>query len=80
MIKLFKGFLAFLKRRAALTVLVLGFIGAIHGKRERKGVFITNSKFTNDAYEYVKKTDVKVILIDGKKLANLVDELRIEIN
>ena len=50
------------------------FVGALHGKRARKGVFITTGHFANTAYEYVKTIDPKVILIDGEKLADLMIE------
>lgn len=46
------------------------FVGALHGKRAKKGVFITTGKFSDEAYDYVKTIDPKVILIDGKDLAN----------
>ncbi|GAB4337917.1 MAG: restriction endonuclease [Calditrichia bacterium] len=45
------------------------FVGALHGKRARKGIFITTSDFTKDARNYVKQIEPKVILIDGKSLA-----------
>lgn len=44
------------------------FVGALHGKRAKKGVFITTSTFAKGAIEYVMTIDPKVILIDGKKL------------
>lgn len=44
------------------------FVGALHGKRAKKGVFITTSKFSNDALDYVATIDPKVILIDGRAL------------
>ena len=46
------------------------FVGALHGKSEKKGVFITTGKFSEDAHDYVRSIDPKVILIDGKALAN----------
>ena len=46
------------------------FVGALHGKRARKGVFITTGKFSEEALDYVKSIDPKVILRDGKSLAN----------
>jgi restriction system protein len=46
------------------------FVGALHGKRAKKGVFITTGKFSEEAHDYVKSIDPKVILIDGKSLAN----------
>lgn len=50
------------------------FVGALHGKRAKKGVFITTSSFTKGAIEYVKTIDPKVILIDGEALTNLMIE------
>ena len=50
------------------------FVGALHGKRAKKGVFITTSSFTKGAIEYVKTIDPKVILIDGQALTNLMIE------
>ena len=44
------------------------FVGALHGKRAKKGVFITTGRFSNDAVEYVATIDPKVILIDGRAL------------
>jgi len=48
------------------------FVGALHGKRARKGVFITTSKFTREAREYVDMIDPKVVLINGERLSNLM--------
>jgi restriction system protein len=48
------------------------FVGALQGKRAKKGIFITTSQFTTDAQNYVKNIDVKVVLIDGSDLANLM--------
>ena len=48
------------------------FVGALHGKRAKKGVFITTSKFSDDAKNYVETIDPKVILIDGRILAELM--------
>lgn len=48
------------------------FVGALHGKRARKGVFITTSSFTSAAVEFAASIETKVILIDGKQLAELM--------
>lgn len=48
------------------------FVGALHGKHARKGVFITTSSFTQNAQNYATGIDSKVVLIDGKRLANLM--------
>lgn len=45
------------------------FVGALHGQRARKGVFITTSTFSREAYDYVATIDPKVVLIDGTRLA-----------
>ena len=51
---------------------VQAFVGALAGK-SNKGVFITTSGFTNEAIEYVEKlADKTVILIDSRKLAELM--------
>lgn len=48
------------------------FVGALHGKRARKGVFITTSSYSREALDYVKNIDPKVILIDGDQLTSLM--------
>lgn len=48
------------------------FVGALQGQRAKKGIFITTSFFNENAYEYVAKIDLKVVLINGEELANLM--------
>jgi restriction system protein len=49
---------------------IQSFAGAM-GNRTNKGVFITTSRFTQSAKDYVKfGTDKKIVLIDGEQLAN----------
>lgn len=48
------------------------FVGALYGQRAKKGVFIATSSFSHEATEYVKNIDSKVVLIDGKQLAELM--------
>jgi restriction system protein len=48
------------------------FVGALHGQRAKKGVFITTSSFSADARSYVKSIDPKVVLIDGHDLAEMM--------
>jgi len=50
------------------------FIGALAGQGAKKGIFITTSYFTKEANEYQPKNDTKIVLIDGKKLADLMIE------
>lgn len=48
------------------------FVGALQGKRARKGIFITSSDFTEEARRYAEGLESKVILIDGRRLAELM--------
>lgn len=48
------------------------FVGALHGQRARKGVFMTTGSFSADARDYVSQIDVKVVLLDGMQIANLM--------
>ena len=48
------------------------FVGALHGKRAKKGIFITTGTFSAEAAQYVATIDPKVVLIDGQQLANLM--------
>lgn len=48
------------------------FVGALYGRHAKKGVFITTANFAQHALEYVQKIEPKVILIDGKQLAELM--------
>ena len=50
------------------------FVGALQGKRAKKGIFITTSEFSKDAYEYVNNLESSVILIDGEKLSQYMVE------
>jgi restriction system protein len=50
------------------------FAGALLGKKASKGIFITTSYFSKDAEDYAKSLDKKIVLIDGKKLAELMIE------
>lgn len=49
------------------------FVGALGGFKSNKGVFITTSYFKNTAVEYAKNQSLaKIVLIDGKKLAEYI--------
>jgi restriction system protein len=48
------------------------FVGALHGKRARKGVFITTGVFSSEAIDYIGNIDPKVVLIDGRHLAEFM--------
>jgi restriction system protein len=45
------------------------FVGALHGKGARKGIFITTSKFSDEAKVYANSLkNMSIVLIDGDKL------------
>ena len=48
------------------------FVGALHGQRAKKGVFITTSRFSKEALDYVGQIDPKVVLLDGTDLVQLM--------
>lgn len=48
------------------------FAGALQGHRARKGVFITTSTYSRDAYEFVERIDSKIVLIDGATLTRFM--------
>jgi restriction system protein len=49
-------------------------LGALHGRRATKGVFITTSSFSREAIEYADGVTPRVILVDGAELAQLMIE------
>jgi len=53
---------------------VMQFAGALQAQRANKGIFITTSRFTDEARSYVSQIGSKVVLIDGEQLTNLMIE------
>lgn len=51
---------------------VQAFAGSMEGYRAKKGVFITTSTFSKEAYDYIKRIERKIVLIDGSTLAELM--------
>jgi len=51
---------------------VMQFAGALQAQKANKGIFITTSRFTNDALSYVSQIGSKIVLIDGNQLSNLM--------
>jgi restriction system protein len=51
---------------------VQAFVGSLEGHRARKGVMITTSQFSSDAKHYVTQIGMKIILIDGEQLSELM--------
>ncbi len=57
--------------------LIQAFAGSLDGVKAKKGVFITTSKFTESAYDYVNKIEKKIILIDGETLAEYMIDFNV---
>ncbi len=56
------------------------FVGALQGRRAKKGVFITSSGFSQGALDYVQNIDSKVVLIDGRRLAEFMIDFDIGVS
>jgi restriction system protein len=48
------------------------FAGALQGQRASKGVFITTSSFTREAIGFARSIGIRIILIDGARLVELM--------
>ena len=46
----------------------------MEGFRARKGVMLTTSSFSREAEEYVQRIERRIVLIDGRRLAELMIE------
>jgi restriction system protein len=53
---------------------IQSFVGALAGKKANKGIFITTSNFHDNATDYAARLHQKIILIDGRRLAELMIE------
>ena len=53
---------------------VMQFAGALQAQRANKGIFITTSRFTEEARSYVSQIGSKIVLIDGEQLTDLMIE------
>ena len=51
---------------------VRDFVGSLVGHSSSKGVFLTTSKFSKEALDYVKRIPQRVVLIDGAQLTELM--------
>jgi restriction system protein len=56
------------------------FVGALHGQRAKKGIFITTARFTEDARKYTWSIDTTVVLVDGERLANLMIDYNVGVS
>ncbi|MCE7929290.1 MAG: restriction endonuclease [Chloroflexi bacterium CFX7] len=60
--------------------LVQAFVGSLEGHKARKGVMITTSTFSNDARGYVQNIEKRVVLVDGRQLAELMVDTGLGVN
>jgi restriction system protein len=51
---------------------VMQFAGALQAQKALKGIFITTSRFTDDARSYVSQIGSKIVLIDGSQLCQFM--------
>jgi len=53
---------------------IRSFFGSLHHFKAASGVFITTSRFTDDAVEFAEGTSPRIVLIDGAELGALMVE------
>lgn len=53
---------------------VQAFAGSMEGRQAKKGVMITTASFSREAIDYIQRIERKIVLIDGRKLAELMIE------
>jgi restriction system protein len=51
---------------------IQAFAGSLEGQRARKGIFITTSDFSQDALDYAQRIEKRIVLINGRELAELM--------
>lgn len=56
------------------------FAGALQGQRATKGIFITTSGFSRDAEEYAQRIGTRIVLIGGRRLAELMFEFDVGVS
>lgn len=56
------------------------FVGALMGRKAKKGVFITSSTFSAEATSFISSIDYRIVLIDGKRLAEYMIDFDIGVS
>ncbi|PSB13767.1 restriction endonuclease [filamentous cyanobacterium CCP1] len=56
------------------------FVGALAGQGAKKGIFITTSKFSEQAKEYVPRNETKIVLVDGEQLAQYMIDFNLGVS
>ena len=56
---------------------IQAFVGALHGAQANQGVFLTTSTFTPSAKAYAESVQLRVVLVDGTMLSQLMVRHRV---
>jgi restriction system protein len=56
------------------------FAGALQGQRARKGIFLTTSTFSKEAYDFASRIESKIVLMDGETIAQLMIDYGVGVN
>ena len=56
------------------------FVGSLNSKKTKLGLFITTSNFSKDAEKYVNEIDMRVVLINGDKMSELMYDYGLGVN
>ncbi|MEK4532996.1 restriction endonuclease [Solibacillus sp. FSL K6-1554] len=59
---------------------IQAFVGSLVGFKANKGIFITTSRFTKEAFDYAEGIDKSLILIDGQRLTDLLFEFNVGVS
>lgn len=59
---------------------VQAFAGALEEQKARRGVLITTSTFSQDAYRYVGRIEKRIVLIDGEQLTQLMIDYNVGVS
>jgi len=51
---------------------VQGFAGSLQGAKARKGVLMSTGSISQEAREYVRSIETRIVLIDGDELVGLM--------
>jgi restriction system protein len=56
------------------------FVGALAGQGAKKGIFITTSRFSEQAKSYSPKNDIKLVMISGEELAQYMIDFNLGVS
>ena len=56
------------------------FAGALQGQKAKKGIFITTSYFSDEAHRFAEFIDSKIVLVDGRQLAQYMIDFNVGVS